>query len=106
MDKVSLVTEFQKARLHLANKDPVLKTLIRCVGPCTLSVMPNHFPLLVRAIVSQQISTRAAMAISARLLALLEPDSLSPKAILKCTDDELRSVGLSAAKTRYLRDLA
>ena len=104
MEKLS--TEFQKARRHLSRKDLVLKNLITRVGPCTLQVSTDHFSLLVRAIVSQQISTRAAAAISGRLLDLLKPGSLTPQAVLRCSDDELRGVGLSAAKTRYLRDLA
>src|SRR5438132_5472882 len=106
MENASMSAEYQKARRHLGRKDAVLKKLIGRVGPCTLQTDRKHFQLLVRAIVSQQISWRAAVAISGRLLALLAPDPLTPEAILRRTEKELQSAGLSAAKIRYVRDLA
>ncbi len=76
------------------------------VGPCTLRHEPDGFAALARSIISQQISTRAAAAIHARLLAALGRRGLRPMALLALTDEELRSVGLSASKARSLRDLA
>src|SRR5205823_4262879 len=58
---------YLKAQRHLARRDPVLKRLIAAVGPCTLRYEPNGFAALVRSIISQQISTRAAASIHARL---------------------------------------
>lgn len=95
-----------KARRHLGRRDPVLKELIRTVGACTLQPdSTNPFGLLVRSIVSQQISTKAALAIHGRL-ALAVGDPVTPKAILKARDEVLRSAGLSAGKLLSLRDLA
>jgi DNA-3-methyladenine glycosylase II len=65
----------------------------------------DSFQALARAIVGQQIATRAATAIFGRLQALIgERDPAD--AILGASDAELRAVGLSAAKAASLRDLA
>ncbi len=95
-----------KARRHLARRDPVLKQLIAAVGPCTLRHEPDGFAALVRSIVAQQISTRAAASIHARLLAALGRRRVRPAALLALSDQELRAAGLSASKARSLRDLA
>jgi DNA-3-methyladenine glycosylase II len=96
---------FAKARRHLSRKDARLKRIIARVGPCTLQPNSDHFGLLVRSIVSQQISTKAALAIHHRLSAAVGRP-IRPGAILKATDDDLRAAGLSQGKTRSLRDLA
>jgi DNA-3-methyladenine glycosylase II len=95
---------YPKARRHLARRDPVLKKLIASIGPVTLTLRPDRFTTLVRSIVSQQISTKAAMSISARLLETVK--ELTPTAILGAADEELRAAGLSENKRRSLRDLA
>ena len=94
----------RKAQRHLARRDAVLQPLIRAVGPCTLKHSPDHFATLVRSIVSQQISTKAAIAISNRLLAAV--GRFQPKRILAASDDALRGAGLSQGKRLSLRDLA
>lgn len=95
-----------KARRHLSRRDPVLKRLIAAVGPCTLRHEPDGFAALVRSIVSQQISTKAAASIHGRLLEALGKRGLRPAALLALTDERLRAAGLSASKVRSLRDLA
>lgn len=62
------------------------------------------FETLLRAIVGQQISTKAADAIWARVSAIAEPTQ--PQQWLKVTDDVLRTAGLSARKVEYVRSLA
>jgi len=94
----------KKAQRHLQKRDKVLKPLVKHIGACTLRVNPDHFDLLIRAIVSQQISTKAAEAISARLLAKVK--RLQPKRILAASDDDLREAGLSRSKQLSMRDLA
>jgi DNA-3-methyladenine glycosylase II len=98
--------DFVKAQRHLARRDRVLKQLITAVGPCTLRVNPDRFGLLARAIISQQISTKAAASIGARLEQALGSGGLKPAAILKLSEETLRAAGLSAAKARAMRDLA
>ena len=95
-----------KGRRHLARRDPVLKRLIAAIGPCTLRYEPDGFAALVRSIISQQISTRAATAIQARLVQAVDQAGLTPAALLDLTDQALKQAGLSQAKVRSLRDLA
>ena len=101
-----MIVDHAKARRHLARRDPVLKRLIGAVGPCTLRHDPDGFAELVRSIIAQQISTRAAASIHARLLEALGRRGLRPAALLALSDEELRGAGLSAPKVRSLRDLA
>jgi len=98
--------DFRKAQRRLARRDPVLKRLIAAVGPCSLRFEPDRYAALARSIVSQQISTRAAHAIRARLEQALAPAGLTPAGVLALPDEGLRAAGLSAAKARALRDLA
>jgi len=94
----------QTAKRHLTRRDEVLKKVIGAVGPCTLRVDDNHFALLVRAIVSQQISTKAAAAISGRLLKGV--GRFQPKRLLDADEATLQSAGLSRSKRLSIRDLA
>jgi DNA-3-methyladenine glycosylase II len=97
---------FRKAQRHLTHRDAVLKTIIAEVGGCTLTFQPNPFALLLRSIVSQQISTKAAQSIHGRLRQALGRDEPTPADVLALTDDALKDCGLSAQKRRYIRGLA
>jgi len=96
---------------HLRAADPVLRELIDRYGPDGLNERPaggqrEHYGALVRAIVGQQLSTKAAAAIYRRLVDRFEGREPTPQEILDDDPDELRSVGLSHAKVAYLRSLA
>jgi DNA-3-methyladenine glycosylase II len=81
---------------------------IERVGPCTLIPNPQLFETLVDAIISQQISVKAADAIMGRLRAALHSETegtISPHQLLTLEEDTLRAVGLSPQKMRYIRDL-
>jgi len=95
-----------KAQRHLAGSDSVLERLVANIGPCTLHFEPNRFAALARSIISQQISTKAALAIRTRLEATLGSRGITPAGLLALTDAALRSAGLSASKQKSLRDLA
>jgi len=101
------VAELSRAERGLARRDEVMRGLVRRYGPCTIRPHQRYFETLVRAIVSQQLSTRAAETIFTRFRGLY-PAGRFPKAesILRSTDDELRGVGLSFQKIGYIRDLA
>jgi DNA-3-methyladenine glycosylase II len=99
-----LSPHYPKARRHLARRDPVLKKLIASIGPCTLQLNQDYFTSLVRSIVAQQISTKAARSIFNRLRDTVR--ELKPAAILQASDEALRLAGLSESKRRSLRDLA
>ena len=90
---------------HLRKVDPHLRSIIDRVGPCVLEPHPDRFGALVRAIVGQQISTKAAASINARLL-LLSGDRHHPGRLLETGEAELRAAGLSSAKARYVLNLA
>jgi DNA-3-methyladenine glycosylase II len=84
--------------------DPILRQLMAQVGPCTLKPGGDCFSALVRAVVSQMISTKAARAIGARLEA--ELGEINPTNVQAAGEDRLRGVGLSKAKAVSLMDLA
>lgn len=91
--------------LDLCQKDPIMAKLITTVGNLTLTMRPNYFKSLVRSIIGQQISVAAASAIFNRLDILMN-HSFTAEKMLAETDNALRSVGLSARKALYLRDLS
>jgi DNA-3-methyladenine glycosylase II len=101
-----LATDYSKARRLLARRDPILRDLMREHGPCRLADAQHTDPFraLVSAIISQQLSTRAAATIKARLDALVG-SRLTPSRVAGVSDDALRGVGLSRQKVAYLRDL-
>lgn len=95
----------RKAILHLKKCDPVLCSIIERVGAYRIEYGPAEFSSLAEAIVYQQLNGTAAATIFKRFAALAgEP--LMPEGILKLTDEQLRSVGLSKQKSAYLKDLA
>ena len=89
-------------------RDPVLGAAIKRIGPCGLAERQrkDHLTALIGAIVSQQLSTKAAATIFGRFVALF-PDGQIPgaEAIAAQDDAALRGVGLSGQKVGYLRDL-
>jgi DNA-3-methyladenine glycosylase II len=95
----------RKAVNHLKKADPVLCAIIERVGPCRMEFGPAEFCSLAEAIVYQQLNGKAAVTIFKRFAALAgEP--LTPAGILRLSDEQLRSVGLSKQKSAYLKDLA
>lgn len=98
--------DYARARRLLLRRDPVLAVLIRKHGACGLAAAQraDHFSALVRAITGQQLSTRAASTIYARLVALM-PGGVTPAALSALSDEEMRGVGMSRQKIAYFRDL-
>jgi len=101
--------EFERARRALMRRDPRLGALIKRVGPCRLPDARTREPFmaLVRAILSQQLSGKAATTIYNRVVDLAGgPEALTPAALLAIAPADLRKAGVSGPKTAYLRDLA
>jgi DNA-3-methyladenine glycosylase II len=95
----------RKAINHLKKSDPILSGIIERVGSCRMEFGEPEFHSLAEAIVYQQLNGKAAVTIFKRFTALAgEP--LLPAGILKLTDAQLRSVGLSKQKSSYLKDMA
>jgi len=95
----------RKAVNHLKKSDPVLRAIIERVGPCRMEFGPAEFSSLAEAIVYQQLNGKAAVTILRRFTDLAG-DPLTPEGILKLSDEQMRSVGLSKQKSAYLKDLA
>jgi 3-methyladenine DNA glycosylase/8-oxoguanine DNA glycosylase len=98
----------RKALRHLKQTDPTLARIIERVGPCRLTVRADgtHFDALLRAIVYQQLSGKAAATILRRVLELYGGRAPTPAELLATPDEPLRAAGLSRQKLGYLRDLA
>jgi len=95
----------RKALNHLKKSDPIISEIIKRVGPYRIEYGDPVFHSLAEAIVYQQLNGKAAVSIFNRFAAMAgEP--LTPEGILKLTDQQMRSAGLSKQKTSYLRDLA
>jgi len=99
-------TDYSKARRLLSRRDPVIGDLIRRHGPCGLADAQHEdaFTALTHSIISQQLSTRAAATIARRFDALFGGVP-TPGALALVDDAQLRAVGLSSQKIRYMRDL-
>lgn len=104
-----------KARKALAAADPTMGALIERVGPIDIATRlqrrkeerPNDaYGALLRAIVGQQLSTKAARTIYLRVLDLFDGETPSPEQLLEADEKDLRAAGLSGRKTEYIRDLA
>lgn len=94
-----------EATAYLTRVDPVLAQTIQWVGPCTLQPDPNVFEALIDAIISQQISVAAANTFMARLRALVPGGRIERETLITLTYEDLRHVGLSHTKIRYIHNL-
>jgi DNA-3-methyladenine glycosylase II len=94
---------------HLQKVDPLLKVLIREIGPCSWEPRVGGTPYesLVRAVAHQQLHGKAAETILARFCALV-PKKRFPAAadVLSLTTASLRAVGFSGAKVAAIQDIA
>jgi DNA-3-methyladenine glycosylase II len=101
--------DYQKARRLLMRRDPILAAAIKQIGPCRMADRQrrDHLTALIGAIVSQQLSTKAAATIFGRFAALFPDSQITNAAAIDAFDDAtLRGVGLSGQKVSYLRDLS
>lgn len=95
-----------EAMKYLAKNDTVLAPIIARAGPCPIRAHTDYYWELVDAIISQQLSVRAAASIEKRFQELFGSKVPPPESILEKSIDELRSVGLSRPKANYIHDLA
>jgi DNA-3-methyladenine glycosylase II len=104
-----------KARKALAAADPTMAALIERVGKIDIATRlarrkqerpADAYGALLRAIVGQQLSTKAARTIYLRVVDLFGGATPSPEQLLEASEEDLRACGLSGRKTEYVRDLA
>jgi DNA-3-methyladenine glycosylase II len=94
---------------HLSEADPRLGELIARVGEFTMRPTPTQslFAALMRSIVYQQLTGKAAATILGRVCQTCGPARFpTPRQLLDVSTEDLRAAGLSAAKTAAVRDLA
>jgi len=72
----------------------------------TIKKRKNTPVRLIASIISQQLSTKVAAIIFSRFLALFDGKEPSCEQVLKCTNDQLRSIGLSQSKVNYIQNVA
>jgi DNA-3-methyladenine glycosylase II len=96
----------RKAIRHLQAADPVLAAVIERAGPYKIQYREPIFQTLVRSIVYQQLSGKAALTIFNRLAETVKVSPMTPQAILKLRMPTLRKLGLSQQKATYIRELA
>jgi DNA-3-methyladenine glycosylase II len=108
-------TKGSKARTALAAADPAMAALIARVGEIDLKTRlrrrseerpPDAYGALLRAIIGQQLSTKAARTIYLRVCDLFGGTTPSPEQLLEVSEEDLRGCGLSGRKVEYVRDLA
>jgi DNA-3-methyladenine glycosylase II len=100
---------------RLAGSDPVMAALIERVGKIDLQTRlrrrseerpADAYGALLRAIVGQQLSTKAARTIYLRVLDIFDGATPAPEQLLEASEEDLRGAGLSGRKVEYIRDLA
>ena len=92
---------------EIAELDSKFQPIIDRSELCDLGITnptQSHFESLVSSVISQQLATAAARTIKGRFL--LECGKVTPKNVAKMSDDQLRGVGLSAAKSKTIQGLA
>jgi len=104
-----------KGRKALVASDPVMAALVERVGTIDLAKRlqqrseerpPDAYGALLRAIVGQQLSTKAARTIYLRVIEIFGGKTPSPEQLLETDVTVLRGAGLSGRKAEYLQDLA
>ena len=96
-----------EAGLDFLKKDKNMKVLIKKFGRPDFNQGQDYFQSLLRSIVFQQLSGKAAQTIYERLVSLIPKTSnLCPNEVLKLNKNEMRKAGLSFQKINYVRNLA
>ena len=86
--------------------DPVMAGIIEQIGPCAMTFGEPTFAALVLSIMAQQISSKVEPVFKKRLIERMPDGIITPQAILRMRVTTFRKIGLSGAKTEYIRDLA
>jgi DNA-3-methyladenine glycosylase II len=95
---------YKKARGHLTRNCPVMKRVIGVVGPCMMASFPGDpFTLLVRCVIYQQISTKAAKSIFDKLTASIGDTNIPIAKLSEMNEAQFKSCGISGPKQRTLR---
>lgn len=103
-------SKFKKAQIYLSKKNKNLAKIIDQVGPCGLTISTNLSPYqsLIRSIIYQQLSTKAAHSIYNKFLELFLNKSIpaNPDFIINLSESQLKKAGLSKQKISYMKNIA
>lgn len=97
-----------KIKAHFKRVDPVIYGVMKDIDlfKWFSEEKPDYFVKLCSDIIGQQLSGKVADAIFNRFLTLFPQNKITPRRVLKLTDQQIRDIGTSWAKVRYLKDLA
>lgn len=104
--RAGILRDLDVAVAHLRRQDDVLGALIDRLEPYRMRPNRSLFEVMLRTIVSQQLSTRAADTIYGRLVTATGPGRPRPERLLALDDATLRACGLSRSKAVYVRNVA
>ena len=96
----------KKALIHFKRNDPILHSVALSVELKELVKPNDYFVDLVESIISQQLSGRAADTIFGRLKKLFPKGKITPKYLLKISDQAIREAGISFGKIKYIKGVA
>ena len=110
-EKSAEKNKWAEAIRHLRRVDPVMKSIIARVGPCTLTPRKDYFVVLCKSIFSQQLNTKVAATLFGRFSDLFPRRRPTPALVLKAltggvSEEVIRHTGLSRQKRSYILDLA
>jgi DNA-3-methyladenine glycosylase II len=105
MARKKIKWDFEKVCDHFELKDTKLASVMKQIGPLDFHLHEDHFHSLCSAIISQQVSTKAAASIKNKLIEGLG-GALKPEILVAHSKEELRVFGISNQKAGYLIDLS
>ncbi len=100
-----LSTDLKKVLEHLL-QDPPFRKVIASIELTDFNKKNDVYSDLIRSIISQQLSVKAAATIHGRFLKLFRSSYPKPNLLLKKTNEQLRTVGLSRQKSGYVKNVA
>lgn len=97
----------QKVLNHFRTVDPTLFSVTnKNDSTIKMRKSTDYFSDLCEMIINQQLSGKVGETIFKRFTKLFPKQSITPKYLLKLTDDQIKAIGTSWAKVRFLKDLA
>ncbi len=91
---------------HFSSVDPIISKYFYLIADLTLSQSSNPFVDLVESITSQQLSVKAGSTIFERFRKLFPKGRITASGILSLTDQQIRDVGVSWSKVKYIKAIA
>ena len=106
MQLLEFENELRRAAAHLSGNDAKLKPIIEESSLPSWRPHDDYYGALVSSIIGQQLSVKAAASIKQKFIGLFNDKFPSPEEILTVSANDLRAIGFSYAKAKYVQDLA